>query len=79
MRELNLDSNPAPGMLFHVAGPMDGGWRVVDVWESQEAFDRFFNQRLGQAVRNAGIPPFQPQAFPLHNIVVGTPTGQRRR
>ena len=23
-----------PGSLFHVAGPTENGWRVVDVWDS---------------------------------------------
>ena len=26
------------GILAHAAGPTDNGWRVVDVWESEEAF-----------------------------------------
>ena len=29
------------GRVYHVAAPGSGGWFVVDVWESQEHFDRF--------------------------------------
>ena len=34
------------GILSHVAGPTDDGWRVVDVWESEEAFQRF-GEKIG--------------------------------
>lgn len=56
------------GILCHVAGPMEGGWRVVDVWQSQEHFDRFFREKLEQAIREVGVPPFQPKTFPVHNL-----------
>ena len=29
------------GQVFHAAGPTEGGWLVVAVWESKEACDRF--------------------------------------
>jgi hypothetical protein len=54
LRELGLDSNPAAGQLFHLEGPMDGGMRVVDVWESPEAFEAFARERLAPAFRKAG-------------------------
>jgi len=44
----------AEGRIFHVAGPMEGGWRIVDVWESQEAVNKFF-QELGPAAQAAGM------------------------
>jgi hypothetical protein len=67
MDKLNLGGKVAPGGVSHVAGPMDGGWRVVDVWESKEAFEKFFQTKLGKALQEAGIPPFQPKFFPIHN------------
>src|SRR5438445_820186 len=36
----------APGRIYHVAGPSEEGWRVVDVWESPEAFEAFLTERL---------------------------------
>jgi len=59
MVELNLGANPAKGLLSHAAGPTAGGFRVVDVWESEADFQAFFDTRLGRAIQNAGIP--QPQ------------------
>ena len=66
VREVGL---PAPGQIFHVAGPMEGGWRVLEVWESQEAADTFFRERLEQALQNASITAVQPKVFQVHNIV----------
>lgn len=30
-----------PGLLLHVAGPTDEGFRVIDVWETREDWERF--------------------------------------
>ena len=67
VREMGL---PAPGQIFHLAGPMEGGWRVLEVWESQEAADTFY-QKLGQALQNVGITDVQPKVFQVYNIVSG--------
>jgi hypothetical protein len=29
------------GLLLHAAGPTDEGFRVIDVWESRAAWERF--------------------------------------
>ncbi len=65
-REVGL---PAPGQIFHLGGPMEGGWRVLEVWESQEAADTFYHERLQQALQNAGITGVQQTVFQVHNIV----------
>lgn len=75
MRELGLalhddfGANWPEGIISHVAGGRpDGGWTVVDIWESQEAFDKFFNDRLGPALGAVGTLP-QPTIAPfvVHN------------
>ena len=39
-------------MVFHAAYPReDGGFRVFEVWDSREDFDRFEEERLMPAVR----------------------------
>ena len=36
---------PAPdGLILHVAGPTDEGFRIIDVWESEEAWQDFSDQ-----------------------------------
>lgn len=54
MQELGLDKNPAAGHIFHLEGPMEGGMRIVDVWETAEAFQAFAHERLGPAFEKVG-------------------------
>jgi quinol monooxygenase YgiN len=70
LEKLQLGGKSPPGQLFHVEGPMEGGWRVVDVWESQEALDKFFQEKLGQALQEAGLATLQPQVWPVHTLLM---------
>jgi hypothetical protein len=54
LQALGLDKNPAVGQVMHLEGPMDGGMRVVDVWESEEASQAFVRDRLAAAFEKAG-------------------------
>lgn len=38
------------GLIVHVAGRTDEGFRIIDVWETEEAFLRFEQERLGPVV-----------------------------
>ena len=67
-RELTR-SDPPPGALVHLAGPMEDGWRVIEAWESQAQAERFYREELQQAFEKAGIQPVEPKVFPLHNIL----------
>lgn len=57
-----------PGMLYHAAGPSEGGHCVVEVWESQEAAQQFFEQTLGPALQQAQITA-PPRFFQVTNIM----------
>jgi hypothetical protein len=62
-------SGPPEGELIHVCGPTsDGGWRTVDVWDSQEAFERFANELLMPRAQARGFPqPSKREVFePFH-------------
>lgn len=69
MEGLRLDENPPDGLIVHIAGSGDGGWRVLDVWESSEAWERFSNERLAPVVQQVGLQG-EPQVtiFPVHNL-----------
>jgi hypothetical protein len=71
MQELQLDSHPPKGALFHVAGFTQGALRVLDVWESAEAFQTFSDQRIMPAVKKVGITT-QPKVeiYPAYNLYV---------
>ena len=61
--------NP-PGRLSHVVGRSGDGYIVADVWESQEAFERF-GQTLIPLMERVGAPPPAVQIYPVHNTIRG--------
>ena len=71
LRALDLDKNPPNGGILHVAGFEGGTLRVLDIWDSQQSFERFQKDRMTAAVQKAGITS-QPQVqfCPVHNIYV---------
>jgi hypothetical protein len=67
-RGLNSISDwPVDGILSHAAGPTDDGWVVVDVWESEEAFQRF-GEVIGPLLEEEGMPG-APKLFTLDHFV----------
>lgn len=58
---------PVKGLLAHAAGQGPTGFRVVDVWESDEAF-RQFGEKLGPIMKAIGIDG-QPEVYPTHTFV----------
>src|SRR5687768_12940591 len=62
------DANWPEGILSHRAGKTADGWCVVDVWESDAAFAKFRETRLGPAFAKAGGMP-EPRVirFELYN------------
>jgi quinol monooxygenase YgiN len=71
---INPGESRPEGMIIHTAGERpDGGMRVVDVWESEDAYNTFREQRLMPAVKEVlGEIPDEPpetEVYELHNIV----------
>lgn len=58
---------PVPGLLVHAAGQGAKGWRVVDVWESEEAFRRF-GEKLGPVLKQVGVEA-TPEVYQAHTFV----------
>jgi hypothetical protein len=63
------------GLIVHSAGQSKGGWYVYDIWESEEAFQRFMDEKLDPAVRevmgNQQPPPeAAPQFFQVEVLVI---------
>ena len=64
----SLSNWPVEGVLCHIAGPAQNGWRIVDVWESEEAF-KAFGEILGAINEELGWPAVQPQFFTVESFV----------
>jgi hypothetical protein len=60
------------GLVAHVAGPVDEGWRIIDVWQSEEHCRRFQADVLGPVIA-------QVVQGPAHDIAPLTVTGQLER
>ena len=70
-----LTDPPPPGLLLHLAGPTDEGFRVIEIWESGQAFDRFRSERLRPAIAALGGPARPEPTFrDLHakHLVIGS-------
>jgi hypothetical protein len=57
------------GLICHTACVTDGGMLISDVWDSQEKFERFINERLMPAFQQAGVTATgpQPRIAQVHN------------
>jgi hypothetical protein len=67
--------NPArtapKGLLFHASGPIDGGWGIIDFWESRADFDAFA-PRIVEGMAAAGAEPEggpDIKEFPVHEMI----------
>jgi len=71
MKELEAAGAGSPeGRLSHVAGAKEGGYLVVDIWESRELFGQFW-QTLVSIIQKLGGTPAEPQIYPMVNIDKG--------
>lgn len=68
------DQSP-DGLILHSAGQGQQGWYIYDIWESQEHFQRFVEEKLGPASASidaaGGSASPQPQFFPISTLVKG--------
>jgi hypothetical protein len=62
---------PPEGAISHFVTRTDDGIRVVDVWETQEQFDKFAREQIGPQTQKAGIPgPPVMTVYEVHNHFV---------
>ena len=52
---LEEPSRNAPGFIAHAAGPIDGGWQITELWESQNDRDTFLEKHV-TSLAPAGSP-----------------------
>jgi hypothetical protein len=64
-----------PDGLFHFAVETPDGLRIVDVWESAEAFQNFAETMLGPVAAEVGIPEPKIEITPIHNYLYGPNLG----
>jgi hypothetical protein len=67
-KRLSLGSNNVPeGQIAHVEIVLDGGGvRIIDVWDSEEAFGRFMQEKIGPLIADGVMPNIEPP--PIHQV-----------
>jgi hypothetical protein len=70
---------PPEGARLMVAGATNPGYQVVSVWDSHEARERFFAERLTPAYQAAGLSlaSIERTLFEVDTLVAGDLTGAR--
>ena len=58
------------GIISHVGFAKSNGWCVVDVWESQQAFEKF-SEVLIPIVEKNGLGGGRPVVYPAHYVYIG--------
>jgi len=58
------------GRLYHACFGSGDKLQVFDIWESQQAFDKF-GETLMPILQEIGLDAGQPMAEPVHNLIQG--------
>jgi hypothetical protein len=69
--QINPDRTPPKGLLFHASGPVEGGWGIIDFWESRADFEAFAG-RIADGMAAAGVQlqgPPDVKEFPVHEMI----------
>jgi hypothetical protein len=69
MDELGVETRPEGGIYLHLTAPGDFGFRVVEIWDEKQGFDRFVEHRLAPASEAVGLErEMNITVTPLHNF-----------
>lgn len=68
---------PPEGAIFQVAGPTESGWRVITVWESREAQEKFRDERLKPVFKQLDFSrdDLTWSDFEVHSFMAGDLSG----
>jgi len=53
--KMGVERRPAKNIFLHVTTPIEGGYRILEIWDSQEGFEEFLKNRLGPANEELGL------------------------
>jgi hypothetical protein len=68
VKKVNEAGTPA-GALFHAGGPVESGYRVIEVWETREAADAFYGSaRYREATAGITTQPEIVMTWPVHGL-----------
>lgn len=50
-----IGEEPSAGLIVHVAGPSESGWRTIDIWETKADSERYEHELLAPALGRAAL------------------------
>ncbi len=66
------DGQLPEGCQLHIAGPSSGGWRVITLWDTDEQFGQFRNEKLIPVMQELGrgelVAP-STETNPVHRLI----------
>jgi len=66
--EAGVEVHPAANIYLHLTSEIPGGFRILEIWDSQEAFRDFLKERFGPAHRALKLNrKMSITVTPLHN------------
>mgnify|MGYP003542390951 CR=1 FL=1 len=69
MDRMGVEAQPEPGIYLHITAQPDFGYRVIEIWDSQDGCEEYAHRRMLPALSDPGIDRWQ-------NAVL---RGERRR
>jgi hypothetical protein len=68
-KEVDWEHNRPTGIIFHAASfDNSGNLHVVDIWESEQDLNNYFNDKLKPVMEKINAPPPKGEIFTLHNL-----------
>lgn len=68
IEQMDLGGRLPDGALYHAAGATADGWRVCDVWESAEEFQRFSAAQIGPLTAARGMAEPTLEMFEIREV-----------
>jgi hypothetical protein len=67
--KMGVETQPDTHIYLHISAPIEGGFRVIEIWDNKEAFEGFLKNRLTPANEALGIERSAKITIrPLHNF-----------
>lgn len=67
--KMGVETHPDAHIYLHISAPIEGGFRIIEIWDNKEAFEEFLKNRLTPANESLGIERSANITIkPLHNF-----------
>src|SRR5262245_5623185 len=66
---MGVEERPEPGIYLHITAQTAFGYRIIELWDSQDGFEKFAQRRMLPALKELGIDRNSEITIkPLHNL-----------